>query len=93
MLAFWLAPRAANTIGANVGVRSGHIYSLRLMARLGLLPDGAVRASFVHDNDGRRDRGFGVGFRGEVISLCVHGVHCVESARRISTLHIRNGAT
>ena len=33
-----------------IGVRSGHMYSPRLMARLGLLPGGAVRASLVHYN-------------------------------------------
>jgi len=34
----------------DVGVRSGHMYSPRLMARLGLMPGGAVRASLVHYN-------------------------------------------
>jgi cysteine desulfurase family protein (TIGR01976 family) len=34
----------------DIGVRSGHMYSPRLMARLGLLPGGAVRASLVHYN-------------------------------------------
>jgi cysteine desulfurase family protein (TIGR01976 family) len=34
----------------DVGVRSGHMYSPRLMARLGLVPGGAVRASLVHYN-------------------------------------------
>ena len=33
-----------------VGVRSGHMYTPRLMQRLGLLPDGVVRASLVHYN-------------------------------------------
>lgn len=33
-----------------VGVRSGHMYSPRLIARLGLGPAGAVRASLVHYN-------------------------------------------
>src|SRR5260221_931335 len=33
-----------------IGVRSGHMYSPRLMARLGLMPAGAVRASLVHYN-------------------------------------------
>jgi cysteine desulfurase family protein (TIGR01976 family) len=33
-----------------VGVRSGHMYSPRLMARMGLLPGGVVRASLVHYN-------------------------------------------
>lgn len=34
----------------NVGIRSGHMYSPRLMARLGLMPEGAARASLVHYN-------------------------------------------
>jgi cysteine desulfurase family protein (TIGR01976 family) len=34
----------------DIGVRSGHMYSPRLMTRLGLLPAGAVRASLVHYN-------------------------------------------
>ena len=35
----------------NIGVRDGHMYSPRLMRRLGLSPDtGAVRASLVHYN-------------------------------------------
>jgi selenocysteine lyase/cysteine desulfurase len=39
---------AAGLAGRNVGVRSGHMYSPRLLGRLGLLPDGIVRASLVH---------------------------------------------
>jgi len=34
----------------DIGVRSGHMYSPRLMKRLGLLPAGVVRASLVHYN-------------------------------------------
>ena len=34
----------------DVGARSGHMYSPRLMARLGLMPAGVVRASLVHYN-------------------------------------------
>jgi len=34
----------------DVGLRSGHMYSPRLMARLGLMPAGVVRASLVHYN-------------------------------------------
>ena len=34
----------------DVGVRSGHMYSPRLMRRLGTLPSGVVRASLVHYN-------------------------------------------
>jgi cysteine desulfurase family protein (TIGR01976 family) len=33
-----------------VGVRSGHMYTPRLMTRLGLMPAGVVRASLVHYN-------------------------------------------
>jgi len=35
---------------AGVAVRSGHMYSPRVMQRLGLMPAGAVRASLVHYN-------------------------------------------
>ena len=34
----------------DVGIRSGHMYSPRLMSRLGLMPGGVVRASLVHYN-------------------------------------------
>jgi cysteine desulfurase family protein (TIGR01976 family) len=34
----------------DIGVRSGHMYSPRVMSRLGLMPGGAVRASLVHYN-------------------------------------------
>jgi selenocysteine lyase/cysteine desulfurase len=34
----------------NIGARSGHMYSPRLMRRLNLLPGGAVRVSLVHYN-------------------------------------------
>ena len=34
----------------DIGVRSGHMYSPRLLTRLGLLPNGVVRASLVHYN-------------------------------------------
>jgi cysteine desulfurase family protein (TIGR01976 family) len=34
----------------DVGLRSGHMYSPRLMTRLGLMPTGVVRASLVHYN-------------------------------------------
>ena len=36
--------------GLGFGIRSGHMYSPRLLAKLGLLPGGAVRASLVHYN-------------------------------------------
>jgi selenocysteine lyase/cysteine desulfurase len=34
----------------DIGARSGHMYSPRLMRRLNLLPGGAVRVSLVHYN-------------------------------------------
>jgi len=34
----------------DIGLRAGHMYSPRLVGRLGLLPDGVVRASLVHYN-------------------------------------------
>jgi cysteine desulfurase family protein (TIGR01976 family) len=54
-LCFSVAGRSPSAIAAGlaareVGVRSGHMYSPRLMARLGLPPAGAVRASLVHYN-------------------------------------------
>jgi cysteine desulfurase family protein (TIGR01976 family) len=33
-----------------IGVRSGHMYSPRVVARLGLMPDGVIRASMAHYN-------------------------------------------
>jgi len=47
----------------DVGVRSGHMYSPRLMARLGLLPGGAVRASLVHYNTSAEIARFGEALR------------------------------
>jgi len=54
-LCFTVAGRPAAAVAdglavREVGVRSGHMYSPRLMARLGLPPAGAVRASLVHYN-------------------------------------------
>ncbi|MGC1648190.1 MAG: aminotransferase class V-fold PLP-dependent enzyme, partial [Candidatus Sulfotelmatobacter sp.] len=44
----------------NVGVRDGHMYSPRLMKRLGLpVESGAVRASLVHYNTAQEVRRFG----------------------------------
>lgn len=53
-LAFSVAGISASHIAEglasrDIGVRSGHMYSPRLLARLGL-PDGVVRASLVHYN-------------------------------------------
>ncbi len=60
-LCFTVAGRDSSAIAAglaarDIGVRSGHMYSPRLMARLGLLPGGAVRASLVHYNTAAGDR-------------------------------------
>ena len=41
---------AAGLAAHGIGARSGHMYSPRLMRRLGLRPGGAVRASLVHYN-------------------------------------------
>ena len=41
---------AVGLAARDVGIRSGHMYSPRLMARLGLIPAGAARASLVHYN-------------------------------------------
>ncbi len=44
----------------NIGVRDGHMYSPRLMKRLGLTKEsGAVRASLVHYNTFEEVRRFG----------------------------------
>jgi selenocysteine lyase/cysteine desulfurase len=44
----------------NIGVRDGHMYSPRLMKRLGLAQEsGAVRASLVHYNTIEEVRRFG----------------------------------
>jgi cysteine desulfurase family protein (TIGR01976 family) len=47
--------------GKNIGVRDGHMYSPRLMKRLGLSKEsGAVRASLVHYNTVEEIRQFGI---------------------------------
>jgi selenocysteine lyase/cysteine desulfurase len=51
---------AAGLAARDVGVRSGHMYSPRLIARLGLQPAGAVRASLVHYNTAGEIARFGV---------------------------------
>jgi cysteine desulfurase family protein (TIGR01976 family) len=45
------------------GIRSGHMYSPRLMARMGLPPAGAVRASLVHYNTATEIARFGAALR------------------------------
>jgi cysteine desulfurase family protein (TIGR01976 family) len=54
-LCFTVAGRESSAVAdglaaKNIGVRSGHMYSPRLMKRLGLMPAGVVRASLVHYN-------------------------------------------
>ncbi len=41
---------ASELAARGVGVRSGHMYSPRLMTRLGVMPEGVVRVSLVHYN-------------------------------------------
>jgi selenocysteine lyase/cysteine desulfurase len=41
---------AAALAARDIGLRSGHMYSPRLMTRLGLLPGGTIRVSLVHYN-------------------------------------------
>jgi cysteine desulfurase family protein (TIGR01976 family) len=67
-LCFTVADQAASGIAdglaaRDVGVRSGHMYSPRLMARLGLMPAGAVRASLVHYNTASEVAAFGAALR------------------------------
>jgi len=54
-VSFTIAGLSSSAISAalaaeGVGVRQGHMYSPRLMNRLGLMPEGVVRASLVHYN-------------------------------------------
>ncbi|HEV3317195.1 MAG TPA: aminotransferase class V-fold PLP-dependent enzyme, partial [Candidatus Angelobacter sp.] len=52
----------------NIGVRDGHMYSPRLMKRLGLTQEsGAVRASLVHYNTVEEVRKFGEALENLVI--------------------------
>jgi cysteine desulfurase family protein (TIGR01976 family) len=64
------APGMARELAAReIGVRSGHMYSPRLIARLGLPPSGAVRASLVHYNTVEEiDR-----FRDALAEVILHG--------------------
>jgi cysteine desulfurase family protein (TIGR01976 family) len=67
-LCFSVAGRESSAIAEGlaargIGVRSGHMYSPRLMARLGLLPGGAVRASLVHYNTAAEIARFGEALR------------------------------
>jgi cysteine desulfurase family protein (TIGR01976 family) len=43
----------------DIGVRAGHMYSPRVMTRLGLMPGGTVRASLVHYNSADEVARFG----------------------------------
>jgi cysteine desulfurase family protein (TIGR01976 family) len=70
-LCFSVAGRDSTAIAAglaahDIGVRSGHMYSPRLIQRLGLPPAGAVRASLVHYNTPAEIARFGTALR-EVI--------------------------
>ena len=47
----------------DIGVRSGHMYTPRLMKRLGLMPAGVVRASLVHYNTVEEIARFGSALR------------------------------
>jgi cysteine desulfurase family protein (TIGR01976 family) len=67
-LCFTVDGRAAADVAAalatrEIGVRSGHMYSPRLMARLGLPAAGAVRASLVHYNTAAEIERFGDALR------------------------------
>ena len=54
----------------NIGVRDGHMYSPRLMGRLGLSPEsGAVRASLVHYNTLAEMHRFGIALA-EIKNAC-----------------------
>ena len=54
---------AAGLAAREIGVRSGHMYSPRLIERLGLSPAGAVRASLVHYNTPAEIARFGAALR------------------------------
>ncbi len=67
-LCFSVAGRDSAAIAAGlatreIGVRSGHMYSPRLIERLGLSPAGAVRASLVHYNTPAEIARFGAALR------------------------------
>jgi len=47
----------------DIGLRAGHMYSPRLLTRLGRLPNGVVRASLVHYNSVEEVRRFGTVLR------------------------------
>ncbi len=53
----------------DVGVRSGHMYSPRLITRLGLMPAGTVRASLVHYNTVEEIAQFQVALAGVIDEL------------------------
>jgi selenocysteine lyase/cysteine desulfurase len=44
------AALAAGVGARGIGIRSGHMYSPRLVARIGRMPAGVARASLVHYN-------------------------------------------
>jgi cysteine desulfurase family protein (TIGR01976 family) len=72
-LCFSVAGRDSSAIAEGlavreIGVRSGHMYSPRLMVRLGLMPGGAVRASLAHYNNAAEIARFGEALREVVAS-------------------------
>jgi cysteine desulfurase family protein (TIGR01976 family) len=60
---------ASRLSDAGIGVRSGHMYSPRLMSRLGVMPEGLVRVSLVHYNTVAEVARFGDALSAAVESL------------------------
>jgi cysteine desulfurase family protein (TIGR01976 family) len=55
----------------DIGARSGHMYSPRLMTRLGLMPRGVVRVSLVHYNTVEELSRFRMAL-GEIVDSAIH---------------------
>lgn len=60
---------ASGLAARDIGVRNGHMYSPRLMKRLGLMPGGTVRVSLVHYNTPAEIARFGGELAGVVDDL------------------------